>query len=391
MLGKWQYDVMTPLDRNVWWGFDCNVNGGVIMQIENLIENVDSQIINIRTKSLDVSFNELYDMYTDGELVISPDYQRLFRWEEEKQSRFIESLILEMPVPPIFVIEVNDGIYELIDGLQRVSSYLHFRGEVLGESEAEPLILSGCDIIPELNGLSFDGLPKPLQIKIKRSFVRMEVIKKESEPSLKYHMFKRLNTGGELLSAQEIRNCTVRLLDSKALDFIDACSKNTDFKEVIAKVGTDNLKMKYDQELVLRFFAIKNDLQSYKYPVTEYFTRYLEKITTKKEFFDYEREKEIFEKTFNIINRALGSTAFSSLTKTGQEKNDFVLYFYDGITVAVGNTIDSFEDFNSFEELKDAINGIKYGEEIQSYKTGSINSLTKRIELFLSGVKKVVD
>jgi len=119
------------------------------MQIENLIENVDSQIINIRTKSLDVSFNELYDMYTDGELVISPDYQRLFRWEEEKQSRFIESLILEMPVPPIFVIEVNDGIYELIDGLQRVSSYLHFRGEDLGEAATEPLILCGCDIIPE--------------------------------------------------------------------------------------------------------------------------------------------------------------------------------------------------------------------------------------------------
>lgn len=95
------------------------------MAIENLIENVDSQIIRIRTKSLDVSFNELYDMYKNEELTISPDYQRLFRWEEEKQSRFIESLILEMPVPPIFVIETGDGIYELIDGLQRISSYLH--------------------------------------------------------------------------------------------------------------------------------------------------------------------------------------------------------------------------------------------------------------------------
>lgn len=72
------------------------------MQVENLIENVDNQIINIRTKSLDVSFNELYDMYTDGELIIAPDYQRLFRWEAEKQSRFMESLILEMPVPPHF-------------------------------------------------------------------------------------------------------------------------------------------------------------------------------------------------------------------------------------------------------------------------------------------------
>lgn len=361
------------------------------MQIENLIENVDNQILNIRTKSLDVSFNELYDMYTDGELVISPDYQRLFRWEEEKQSRFMESLILEMPVPPIFVIEIKDGEYELIDGLQRVSSYLHFRGEVLGEETTQPLILSGCDIVPTLNGLTFELLPKPLQIKIKRSFVRMEVIKKESEPSLKYHMFKRLNTGGELLSEQEIRNCTIRLLDSKALDFLDECSKNSDFKAVINKIGKNSFKRKYDQELVLRFFAIKNDLQSYKYPVTEYFTRYLEKITTEEEKFDYAREKEVFEKTFSIINQSLGSSAFSSRTKMDHEKNDFVLYYYDGITIALGKKIDSFDRFQNFLELRKIIDDVKFGEEIQSYKTGSINSLAKRIELFSTGVSLVID
>jgi hypothetical protein len=361
------------------------------MQIDNLIENVDSQIINIRTKSLDVSFNELYDMYTDGELIISPDYQRLFRWEEEKQSRFMESLILEMPVPPIFVIEIKDGEYELIDGLQRVSSYLHFRGEVLGEETTKPLVLSGCDIVPALNGLTFELLPKPLQIKIKRSFVRMEVIKKESEPSLKYHMFKRLNTGGELLSAQEIRNCTVRLLDSKALDFLDECSQNKNFKNVIYKIGKNSFRMKYDQELALRFFALKNDLQSYKYPVTEYFTRYLEKITTGEEIFDYTKEKEIFEKTFYLINQSLGSSAFSSKTKMDNEKNDFVLYYFDGITIALGRMIEAFDGFQNFPELRKFINSVKFGEEIQSYKTGSINSLSKRIELFSAGVNLVID
>lgn len=361
------------------------------MSIENLIENVDTQIINIRTKSLDVSFNELYDMYKDGELVISPDYQRLFRWEEEKQSRFIESLILEMPVPPIFVIEVKDGVYELIDGLQRVSSYLHFRGEVLGDDTVEPLILSGCDIVKELNTLSFDNLPKALQIKIKRSFVRMEVIKKESEPSLKYHMFKRLNTGGELLSAQEIRNCTVRLLDSKALEFLDECSKNADFRVVIDKISQDNLKMKYDQELVLRFFAIKNDVASYKYPVTEYLTKYLENITTRDVGFDYETEKRIFETTFRVINQSLGTSAFSSRTKNGNEKNDFVLYFFDGITVAIANLIEQFETFDRYEELKSCIEKIKFGDELQLYKTGSINGVTKRIELFTAEVSSLFD
>jgi hypothetical protein len=149
----------------------------VAKKIEELIEDVDSQIVNIRTKSLDVSFNELYDMYENEELIIAPDYQRLFRWEPEKQSRFIESLILEMPVPPIFVIETDNGIYELIDGLQRISSYLHFRGIKFGEKQDEstPLELSGCDIVPDLNGYTFETLPKALQTSVYKGYKRDKI------------------------------------------------------------------------------------------------------------------------------------------------------------------------------------------------------------------------
>lgn len=74
---------------------------------------------------------------------------------------------------------------------------------------------------------------------------------------MKYHMFKRLNTGGELLSAQEIRNCTIRLLGSKGIEFLDKCSQNEDFKAVIKRIGEDKFKSKYDQELVLRFCSEK--------------------------------------------------------------------------------------------------------------------------------------
>ena len=360
------------------------------MGIENLIENVDSQIIQIRTRSLDVSFNELYDMYSDGELVISPDYQRLFRWDEEKQSRFIESLLLEMPVPPIFVIEIKDGVYELIDGLQRISSYLHFRGERLGDTEDDYLILKGCDIVRDLDSITYPSLPKSLQIKIKRSFVRMEVIRKESEPSLKYHMFKRLNTGGELLSAQEIRNCTIRLLNSEALNFIEKCSENEDFKSVIKKINKEDINKKYDQELVLRFFAIKNDIGDYRYPVTEFLTRYLENITNHDLEFNYDREEKLFKKTFSFIAQNLGEDIFSSKTKNGNMKNDFVTYLYDGITIALADLVDEIKE-KDYEKVVRQINTIKYSDEIQSYKTGSVNGVTKRIELFKTGVEEVID
>ena len=361
------------------------------MSIENLIENVDSQIIKIRTKSLDVSFNELYDMYQNEELVISPDYQRLFRWEEEKQSRFVESLILEMPVPPIFVIETGDGIYELIDGLQRISSYLHFRGERLGDTESDFLVLHGCDIVTDLNGLTFNTLPKALQIKIKRSFVRMEVIKKESETALKYHMFKRLNTGGELLSAQEIRNCTIRLLGADGITFIEKCSQNADFIEVIKRIAPEKLSSRYDQELVLRFFAIKNDIENYRHPVTEYLTRYLEKITTGDIPFNFDEEYRIFANTFSFINRHFGADAFSGRNTSGTMKNEFVLYYFDGIAVPIASLIDSIGTFEETGLIKDKIEQIKYSAELQPYKTGRVGSVRTRIKLFTEGVQEILD
>src|SRR2546425_6046369 len=178
-----------------------------------LIRSIDQKIEKIRSRPLDLSFNELLDMHKNKELIIDPEYQRLFRWSEGKQSRFIETLLLEMPIPPIYVIEIEDSIYELIDGLQRISSYLHFRGEhpdrLNDDGTYHKLTLTECDVARELNDYTFDSLPTALQIKLKRNFVRVEVIRRESDARLRYYVFKRLNTGGELLSEQEIRNCTM--------------------------------------------------------------------------------------------------------------------------------------------------------------------------------------
>ena len=168
-----------------------------------ITNSVDAKVRSVRTRSLDLSFNELADMYSSAELVIAPEYQRLFRWSEGKQSRFIESLILELPIPPIYVIEREDSTYELIDGLQRISTYLHFRSllpqEMLPDDQTVDLTLNECDIVGDLNGLTFKTLPRPLEIKLKRNFVRVEVLRKESDARLRYYMFKRLNTGGEPL------------------------------------------------------------------------------------------------------------------------------------------------------------------------------------------------
>lgn len=219
----------------------------------------------------------------------------------------------------------------------------------------------------------------------------MEVIKKESETSLKYHMFKRLNTGGELLSAQEIRNCTIRLLGSKAVDFLEECSNDENFKTVIKRIGNDKLRTKYDQELVLRFFAIKNDMDSYKYPVTEYLTRYLEKMTVKDGYFNYTKEKEIFHRTFSFINQQFGEEAFSGQTQGGTVRNEFVLFYFDGIAVPVATLIDQIESSSCINAIKTKIEETKFGSDLRPYKTGSPNGVRARIRLFTEGVQKVLD
>jgi hypothetical protein len=129
------------------------------VNLDTLSTAVERERKRASVRPLDISFNELADMYATGELHITAEYQRTFRWSEVKQSQFIESIILEMPVPPIYTVEVGEAKWELIDGLQRLSTYLHFRGQLDLPDRTPPirkendfLRLAGCDILTELNG-----------------------------------------------------------------------------------------------------------------------------------------------------------------------------------------------------------------------------------------------
>ena len=165
----------------------------------------------IRSTAVDFSFGELLNLHRDREIVIRPEYQRLFRWSIEQRSRLIESIVLGLPIPPIFLIENTDGVLELIDGLQRTSSVLQFLDHnAINEPQ---LVLAGCDILTRLNGTTFDDLPTVEKLKIKRTPIRATIINKSGDSFVKYEMFKRLNTGGSLLSAQEIRNCSSRMVE----------------------------------------------------------------------------------------------------------------------------------------------------------------------------------
>lgn len=356
-----------------------------------LIKAVESKIEKIRTRSLDLSFNELLDMYENQELIISPEYQRLFRWSEGSQSRFIESLILEMPVPPIFVIELEEGVYELIDGLQRISSYLHFRGKL--PTREGSLVLVDCDIVPELNSLTFDNLPKALEIKLKRNFIRVEILRKESDQRLRYYMFKRLNTGGENLSEQEIRNSTIRLLDNEFNNFIIELSQNEDFKECIENLSEEKVEQKYDQELVLRFFAFKNYRDKYVHDVRDFLTEYMEAASdpdNKKIIINYVEEKRVFNKTFKILKKSLGNQSFSGINKQGNLVSRFLIYHFEAFCIGIQSYLDNLDENNDeqMDKLSILFKGIKSDIEFKSITTGGGKNYAKPLNQRINFVEE---
>ena len=372
-----------------------------------LVGAVEQSIQKVRTRSLDISFNELVDMRDNSELEITPDYQRLFRWSPAKQSRFIESLILELPTPPIFVIEEEDGKYELIDGLQRISSYLHFRGKLpaiadsdLQEStpsDGDSLTLEDCDIVDALNGHTYETLPAALQIKLRRNFVRMEIIRKESDARLRYYMFKRLNTGGEILSEQEVRNCTIRLLDKTFNAFLIEMSGNQNFKQCIDNVSEDKLSQKYDQELVLRFFAFKNYRFMYKHEVGDFLTEYMEAVSDPLRHevkFDYPKERATFEKTFRALNASLGSRAFAR-SKGGSEElaENFLAYHYEAFSLGLQPVLDRIdtEDPQSLGKLKKSLLAVKTDESFRQLTTGGGKNYRKPLDERIQFVSKQLE
>lgn len=371
---------------------------------DNIIEVIHKEIKEFKITSLDISFNELADMYQSEELIITPNYQRTFRWNISKQSRFIETLILEMPIPPIYAIEIEDGKYELIDGLQRISSYLNFRGLLKKQdSDNEPIqseqqededqdieefdelsqediysngfSLIGCDIIPDLDGRTYESLPAGIKIKLKRSFVRMEVLRKGMNTELKYHMFKRLNTGGEILTPQELRNCTIRLIDNKFIDFISSLSKNKDFQDTIHYISANRKAKQMDDELVLRFFAFKNDGNSFVHDVNLFLTTYMEKVSlsdvTNNPIFDYENEQKTFENTFGIINKALGKEAFAQYKANSTKWAGFNIYLFEAITRGIQTIYDELmEGKINLELFAESIRNAKTNPELQKMTVG---------------------
>ena len=264
-----------------------------------------------------MSIGELINLYVDQEMDIHPKFQRLFRWTAYQKTRFIESVMLNIPIPPIFVSQNEDGIWDVVDGVQRLSTIFQFVGKLTGEKDelVEPLVLKGTKALPELEGISWDAvndssksLPQDLKLDFKRSKIVVNIVKKESDPSAKYELFQRLNTGGSKLSEQEVRNCLMIMSNPKFYDFVYELSNNTQFIDT-TPLSAKMIEEQYRMELVIRYLiAVNCDISSAKKDFSDFAPMLDEKTLElcNDKSFDFDYHKTLFDKVFTILTNLPG-------------------------------------------------------------------------------------
>ncbi|SFO02629.1 HNH endonuclease [Bizionia echini] len=277
------------------------------------LELEDGQVAKIYTEKGDPEIHGLYGKYKRGKLDIQPDFQRYFVWDKAKSSRLIESALLGIPLPVIYLSEEQDGKIYVIDGQQRLTSFFSFIDGKL--PDGTDFKLSGLKVLKDLNGKLFTKLDEEIRDNINDTVIRTITFKKESDTNLKFEIFERLNTGSVPLNTQELRNCIYRGEYNKLLKELAA---NEEYLELLNIKGPDK-RMK-DVELVLRFAAFYHNTHiNYKSPIKTFLNNEMERfqnITSK----DADNLRNAFKNAVSILKSVFGDRAFKRFYK-GDENN----------------------------------------------------------------------
>lgn len=357
--------------------------------LEAQIQKARQEIV---SDGYDMSIGEIINLYRDKELIINPEFQRLFRWDNTRKARFIESLLLGIPIPPIFVFQTQEGNWELIDGLQRISTILEFVGVLEGKSPSQ---LERTSFLPALEGKMWEcssdveqNIGKQLQLQIKRARIRVEILLKESDNSAKYELFQRLNTGGAQLSEQEVRSCIAVMVNptfhSRILQLVD-----NEFFKTTTNLSQASLDKQFNVELVLRFFAFRNYEYERSWDVHEYLDKALLHMATSEDI-DWKKEQRVFEATFQFLYETLGEDAFKQWSDKGNKfGGKFLVSLYEAIGFGLSENIGFYSQL-SLAERKEVIsckakNMAK--QEVFAKYTGSGNSGRARLTNILPFAK----
>ncbi|MBD9701681.1 DUF262 domain-containing protein [Streptomyces sp. ID01-12c] len=210
----------------------------------------------IRVNTSQFSLRNILDQIDEGSIELAPDFQRLQVWRADQKSLLVESLLLQIPLPAFYFAEDADGSFRVVDGLQRLSTLHAFvRG---GENG---FALGKLEHLNDLKDLRFTDLPVPFQRRINNTQLIVNVIDPTTPRGVTYEIFKRINTGGTPLNAQEIRHC---MSSPRSRDILHRMTHTDAFAKATGGRLTNHIRMN-DREMALRFAAFwLKDIEAYQ-------------------------------------------------------------------------------------------------------------------------------
>lgn len=317
-------------------------------QQEQLLDQVLTSRQEYITDGYSMSIGEIVSNYKEGEIDINPDFQRKFRWTQSQRSRLIESILIGVPLPSIFVYQNEKGIWEVVDGVQRISTILEFMGELKDENgqKLSPSTLTKTKMLPSIEGMQWKDIPKePLQIDFRRTKIEIKIIKSSSHQNAKFEVFQRLNYSS-VLSGQEFRNAVLIMYDKNLFEWLKELADSEVYNTCIDL--TDRWRdEQYHYELVLRLFIFSLYVNKPIYKVDDFINDYfiyndddslMQRIQTG--IFNLKNEKEKFLKTFDLLNKAKGQEVF----KKGGRGTQFLESYFEAIAIGLYYNINSYTD-----------------------------------------------
>lgn len=244
----------------------------------DLQEELDRHRRSVDAEYFDLSIREIVRMVEEDEIRVAPAYQRKFRWSERVQSALIESFLLGLPVPALFVATNKDSTWDVVDGLQRTATILRFYGidaanEVGLKFADDPLVLSDLSQLTKFNGKTYAELPMSIRLMLGKRYLRVQVLSDRSDPEVRFELFQRLNAGAVALTPQEVRSCVFQgpfndLLEELAL---------VPAYQALLKLQPKNRDDGTAAEIVLKFFAYLEGMDQFDGEVTKFLNAYMQR------------------------------------------------------------------------------------------------------------------
>lgn len=304
---------------------------------DSLEEDEDNDILppkfSISVSRRDFDVDGLVKRLRNGDIYI-PDFQRAYVWKQQQASRLIESLLLGLPVPGIFLaIESETKKLLVLDGQQRLISLLSFYD---GKFPNNRISFSLKGVHPQFDRQSYKSLVDADRRQLDNSVLSATVVEahNKNEESI-YYIFERLNTGGTLLKPQEIRGC---IYHGELNNLLAQLNKTADWRNIYGKPD----KNRRDQELILRFLALYYQSDDYKPSMKEFLNKFMSKNRHLKDI-SKEEMSQVFIKTIGVISQGIGNTAF-------RRDKTFVPTFFESVMVSIARRL-SKGDIENFHEL----------------------------------------